>query len=300
MRNQKIAQILPYLRYFHSIAANRNLGKAALELNVTAPTVTHALHQLEEALGVTLCVRSRSGFELTKEGADLFESTQTIFSEIEKYSEKISGAEQGRGHLLLGVIDDFENPIYEKGIKKITEKFPDGYLSILVLPSEEITKRLLSGDLDIGFGIFSHRNKKLHFLKIGEEHLKYYLAQNHMLNKKNSIGRDSVNGMSSVWIDNESKSKIDIEKSAFKRRENHLLKIRAFTNNVRVAVKLLKTGNYIAPLPDNTSAVKIDGLRELQISRGPRVLKQEAVFNPAVRGSPSREFLLEFLRERSK
>ena len=47
-----------------------NITKAANRLNVTQPTLSASVKRLEGTLGVDLLVRSKSGVELTKAGAE--------------------------------------------------------------------------------------------------------------------------------------------------------------------------------------------------------------------------------------
>jgi LysR family hca operon transcriptional activator len=297
MNQQQIGTALPYLRHFHAIAENRNLRRAAEKLHLSAPAMTHALNQLEKCVGVTLCVRSRSGFELTVEGRDLFEATKLIFSEMTKFTEQLSGAQETGGHILVGVNDEFENGIYTDAIEKLTDRFPGAYLSIVVLPSEEIIKRLHAGDLDLGFGIFWEKSERLRFLKIGEEKLTYFISKKHPLFKQRTVTRDSVHGMASVWIDNESRTKARIEREVFQGQKGYRLRINAFTNNIGSAVKLLRTGKYIVPLPDNAIAVQSGEFRQIKISKGPRVIPENFVYNPGVRGNIMKSYIIEFIEK---
>jgi len=295
MNESQIGVALPYLRHFHAIAENRNLRRAAESLHLSAPAITHALNQLEECLGVTLCVRSRSGFELTVEGRDLYEATKLIFAEMTRFSERLSGAQETGGHLVVGANDEFENVIYKEALEILTERFPSAYLSILVLPSEEIIKRLHAGDLDVGFGIFWDKSERLRFQKIGEERLTYFISKKHPLFKQKTVCRDSVQGMSSVWIDNESRTKARIEREVFHAHRSYRLRVKAFTNNVGAAVSLLRSGKYIVPLPGNSIAAKTNEFREIKISKGPRVIPEDFVFNPDVRGNIMKSYLVEFI-----
>jgi DNA-binding transcriptional LysR family regulator len=292
MNSHLIAASMPYLRHFHAIAENRNLRRAAQRLHLSAPAVTHALGQLERLLGVSLCVRTRSAFALTTEGRDLYEATKLIFSEMARFSDRLSGAQQSGGHLLIGVNDDFVNPIYSNAIEKLADRFPNAYLSIVILPSEEIIKRIQSADLDVGFGTFWEKSERLQFSKIGDDKLAYYISKKHPLFKQKTINRDDVNGMASVWIDSESRTKERIEREVFQAHKRYRLQIKAFTNNVGAAVSLLRTGKYIVPLPDNTVAIQNSEFRQIKISKGSRSIPEEIVYNPAVRGNAMKSYLV--------
>jgi LysR family hca operon transcriptional activator len=298
MNESTLLSILPYLRYFQAIARHRNLRRAAEALHLSPSAVTQALKQLEDCLGLTLCVRSRKEFQLTPEGERLLEATELAFHEISRFADSVSQRKKTGGHLCLGIIDGFSNPYYRRVLNKLVTQFPDAYLSIMVFPSEEIIRRLLSGDLDGGFGIFSERDSNLVYEKIGEERLGYFISSEHVLGRQRAITKETVRGHSSVWIDNESKTKTEIEREVFKERPHQALRIRAFTNNEGVARQLLETGKYIVPLPNTTMVNQPSPkIRELKISKGPRVLDQEFVYNPKVSGNVLRDFVIRSLAD---
>lgn len=282
MNLQSISQVLPYLPHFAAIVRQRNLSRAAEELNISAPAVTHALNRLEKLLGVSLCIRTRSQFELTPEGERLARVASSVLDEMTSYSSELDGENSQNGHLCIGVIDDFENNKFQKALSWITTSYPNSYISILVLPSEEIIARLKTGDLDAGFGVFNKRVESLKYLKIGEERLHYYISSDHPLFRK-KINTESIEGRSSVWIDNEARSRSEVEREIFKGRPNYKLKIRAFTNNTHMAIKLVETGAFIAPLPEDSINGREKYLKQISISKGPMTLDQEFVFNTQIR-----------------
>jgi len=280
-----VQQILPYLPHFAAIVRQKNLARAAQDMNVSAPAMTHALNKMEDILGVTLCVRNRSTFQLTPEGQEIAKVAESIMTEMQTIAARLDQKNSGRGHLSIGVIDEFENAVFHKVLKTISSRFREAFLSVVVLPSEEILARVSNGELDAGFGIFNERRADLKYVKIGEEHLHYYISKDHPLYRKKA-DRDSVKGMSSVWIDNEARSRIEVENEVFQERANYRLKIRAFTNNARIAVKLVETGAFIAPLPqESVNHIKDGAFQRISISKGPMILTEEFVFNPAIKSS---------------
>ena len=59
---------LRQLRYIDMIAKRGSLTAAAEALFVTQPSLTAALRELEQELGITLFLRSRKGLTLTPAG----------------------------------------------------------------------------------------------------------------------------------------------------------------------------------------------------------------------------------------
>ena len=59
---------LSQLEYFQTICKHCNLTRAAEELHVSQPSLTHVIHDLEQEFGLTLFLRQNKGLVLTEEG----------------------------------------------------------------------------------------------------------------------------------------------------------------------------------------------------------------------------------------
>ena len=56
------------LRYFVTVAREENITKAAEKLNITQPTLSRQIHQLEEEFGKRLFKRGNHDIKLTEDG----------------------------------------------------------------------------------------------------------------------------------------------------------------------------------------------------------------------------------------
>ncbi len=66
------------LRYFASLARSGNFGRAARELKISQPTLSHQIRKLEDTLGAQLLVRHARGVTLTSAGSCLLDRLDTI------------------------------------------------------------------------------------------------------------------------------------------------------------------------------------------------------------------------------
>ena len=61
---------LQQLKYAIAIADTRNITEASKRVFISQPSLTAAIHELEEEMGVTIFNRSNKGVTITNEGAD--------------------------------------------------------------------------------------------------------------------------------------------------------------------------------------------------------------------------------------
>jgi len=90
-----LRKILPSTRslfVFEAAARCLNFKQAAAELNVTQPSVSHTMRELEQAIGVKLFSRSNRGVELTQQGRALYECVSAGFGQIERGLKRIQAA----------------------------------------------------------------------------------------------------------------------------------------------------------------------------------------------------------------
>jgi LysR family nitrogen assimilation transcriptional regulator len=91
------------LRYFHSVARTGNFGRAARELNITQPSVTHQVQKLEEELGTQLLIRHGRGVTLTQAGSCLMDRIDQIMHLLNAPLEQAQAPEQTTGTVSVGL-----------------------------------------------------------------------------------------------------------------------------------------------------------------------------------------------------
>ena len=69
---------LDLYKVFYHVAKNKNITKAANELNITQPGISKAIKNLEEQLGCSLFIRTKTGVILTEEGKVFYETRGLI------------------------------------------------------------------------------------------------------------------------------------------------------------------------------------------------------------------------------
>ena len=72
-----------HLRYFVKLAHTKHYTRAAEELCITQPSLSHAITQLENELGLPLFERSGRNTELTRFGREFLETAERALSTLD-------------------------------------------------------------------------------------------------------------------------------------------------------------------------------------------------------------------------
>lgn len=99
-----------HLRYFHAVAQEGGVTAAAEALDVSQPSVSTQLRQLEDALGQQLFERTARGMTLTPEGKVVLEYADEIFRLGRELEETVRGRLRGRPlRLVVGLAATLPN-----------------------------------------------------------------------------------------------------------------------------------------------------------------------------------------------
>ena len=94
--------VLP--EYFLELGRTRSFTKAAQNLSVSQPSITKAVQQLEQELGVTLFDRNQKPIAMTPRGQLFFERVSAILQSLQAAAEEVSRlSEQVRCPVRIGL-----------------------------------------------------------------------------------------------------------------------------------------------------------------------------------------------------
>ncbi|OLP56191.1 LysR family transcriptional regulator [Rhizobium rhizosphaerae] len=138
------------LEFFITLAQERHFGRAAEELGISQPTLSAALRQLEEQLGVSLVVRGSRFQGLTPEGQRVLEWARRIVGDTRTMREEMRAARKGlSGHMRIAVI-----PTALAMVPRLTEPFqarhPDVTFSVTSRTSLQVLSQIENLEIDAG------------------------------------------------------------------------------------------------------------------------------------------------------
>lgn len=138
------------LEMFIALANERHFGRAAEVCGVTQPTLSSAIKQLEDQLGVQLVFRGSRFQGLTPEGQRVLDWGRRIVGDMRALKDEMRTVRSGlSGNLRIGVIPT-ALPMVAQLTGPFTAKHPNVRVSILSRTSTEILTGIESLDLDAG------------------------------------------------------------------------------------------------------------------------------------------------------
>lgn len=142
--------MLDKLELFIVLAREGHFGRAAVECGISQPSLSAAIRQLEDQLGVVLVVRGTRYQGLTPEGQRVLEWAKRIVGDARTMREEMRAAKSGlSGHIRLAAI-----PTALAMIPRLTEPFqtkhPDVTFSVVSRTSLQVLSQLDSFEIDAG------------------------------------------------------------------------------------------------------------------------------------------------------
>ncbi len=142
--------VLRQLEYLVALAREKHFGRAANACNVTQPTLSQAIRQLEDDLGAPIIERGHRFIGLTSQGRLVLEHAQRILAEAEDLKRSIDEMDKGlSGRLRLGVIPT-ALPVVSHLTGPFYARYPNVTVTVLSQTSQEIQRGVEEFELDAG------------------------------------------------------------------------------------------------------------------------------------------------------
>ncbi len=147
--------------YFYEIANEGSLQATARKLGSTAPSLSHAVKQLESVTGTRLFERSKSGVTLTEAGEKLFVFCRKYFRELEEVQRLIEHPEQKSiRKIKIGTFQSIALYFWPLLIDSLKAE-SNILLSIKTDRSRAIIESLLKREIDVALTVEVLRHEKL-------------------------------------------------------------------------------------------------------------------------------------------
>jgi DNA-binding transcriptional LysR family regulator len=144
---------LRHLRYFVTVAQERNFTRAAEKLHIAQPPLSRQIQQLEEELGLALFDRDSRPLRTTEAGRLFFEHATQVLERVEgmrAMMRRLQNAERPR--FVIGFVASTIYAALPNLIRRFRAAAPEVDISLVEIVSLEQIAALKEGRIDVGFG----------------------------------------------------------------------------------------------------------------------------------------------------
>lgn len=137
---------------FWRVCETGSISAAARVLNLSQPSVSNTVAQLEQRLGVSLFTRSRNGIILTREGEALRDRVEAMVNLLENAAIEVDHAARAiAGPLKIGGTPGALVSLVPKAVLRLEAKVGPFALSVIERTDTQLTDLLRSGAIDLAF-----------------------------------------------------------------------------------------------------------------------------------------------------
>lgn len=183
------------VRYFLKACDTLNFTRAAEQCGVSVPSLSRAIHQLEEELGGQLFRRERHLTHLTDLGrlmmqhlATMNEAADAAKRDASNYA-KLSGAQ-----LKLGIFASMGADVLTNYLATLKSIAPDLDLHIWEANCEEIEDALLRGEVDMALSSVMHQDERIRAVNLFREYFYVIFPPGHRFAQMNAVPLTELEG----------------------------------------------------------------------------------------------------------
>ena len=160
------------LQYFLAVTREGNISAAAQSLNLSQPSLSRQLKDLEEELGAKLFIRGNRRIELTEEGLILRKRAGEIMQLVELTESEISEVKNNiSGTLSIGAGESLSMHRITEVFRRLKENYPDIRLNVVSGDTEDLQDRLDRGLLDFALIFTDFDRNTYHHLTLEEKEI---------------------------------------------------------------------------------------------------------------------------------
>lgn len=155
------------LRIFLVLADSLNFSKTAEKMFMTQPSLSKAIRELEENLGLPLFERSTRHVRITEGGKRLVSIAQTIIGEYDSGMTRLmSSAEHESLQLTVSAWPSLANVLVPEMCAILEQRFTAPHITILDAPNSRCIDHVIHYQADLAFASIAPSHPDLHYREL--------------------------------------------------------------------------------------------------------------------------------------
>ena len=176
------------LRYFVTVARERNFTRAAEKLRIAQPPLSRAIQQLEDEFGLALFDRASRPLALTDAGRVLFEQAVQMLDRMDEMKAMVARLRDAElTRLGVGFVASTLYGYLPEVIRRYRAARPKVELTLLEMTTIEQIAALKEGRIDVGFGRITFNDATIERTVLRNETLCVALPLTHRLSSRTGL-----------------------------------------------------------------------------------------------------------------
>lgn len=196
---------LRQLRCFVAVAETLHFGRAAERLHMTQPPLTRQIRQTEEALGVSLFLRSQAGTALTAAGAALLPEARKTLSQAARAVNVVQAAGAAESAPTRSFVLGYTTVVDRGAVPDVAARLQRGFPGLRVVTRGDHSIRLIralhGGRVDAAFIGLHTQADGLVVEPVWHEPFVAALPSAHPLARRRQLGFADLQGQPIFWFE---------------------------------------------------------------------------------------------------
>jgi len=180
-----------HLKIFITVYQKKSITEAAAELNMTQPTVTRAIQEMEEHYSVQLFERIRHRLYDTEAGKKLYRQAVHVVSSIDQMEKDMTEWDEA-GSLRIGSGTTLGCTLLPRILTEFQSSHPKTAVHSYITNKTRLQEMLLHNEIDFALIEGAPDDQNLEKIVIGRDHMVLILPSAHPLCRKKNISIEDL------------------------------------------------------------------------------------------------------------
>ncbi len=246
-----------FLREFLAVAQEGSIRRAADRLNVVPSAISRKITEAEARLGVALFERSSKGVTVTEAGELLREHALHLQDEQTFLLDQIGRYRAGRTQTVrIALGEGFTADLMENGLSELSRREPDLSFAIDHAGTDELQRRVIEGEADIGIAYNPLVTEATRSLAMGRQPLCAVVPTNSPLAARQSVGLAEVLEHPVAMLDARHAIRHLVGQAAAD--QGLALRVHVETSSIALLLRYVSAGVGVTFLPRFSASIQAD------------------------------------------
>ena len=189
-----------YLRYFSVLAQTEHYTLAAARLGISQPSLSSAIHALEDELGgVKLFEKTGRNIRLTEEGRYYREQVDAALRQLDTASQTLHESKVSAPVVIrLGMVSGALDSLVAQEITECARQNPRLRFQLTESSADELMDMVRQEKLDMALVDTTNRDRTLHFRKLCQQNFYVALHPDHPLAARSILRYQDLQGQNQI------------------------------------------------------------------------------------------------------